>query len=192
MTYKPYGTPKFTTQPKNTTAKIGTKVTFSVKTDIDTGWPSYQWQISTDNGKTWTDYTGTGAKTAKISVTIQENLIGNMYRCVVTDGICGETTTSKTAQIRTPVAIAKQPVDAFVNLNEQYTATVEATGKGLTYTWYYKNASATSFSKSSLTTNTYTGTMKESNASRQLYCVITDAFGNTVTTDIVKVLLNNN
>ena len=60
---------------------------------------------------------------------------------------------------------------------------------GLTYQWYFKNAGASTYSKSSITTNTYSMTMDAVRNGRQVYCVITDKFGNSVQSDIAILRL---
>ena len=88
----------------------------------------------------------------------------------------------------TGVQIVTQPVDVAVAIGETATVTVEATGNGLTYTWYYKNVGASKFSKTTAFTGpTYSVTMSEARDGRQIYCVITDANGYSVTTDTVTL-----
>ncbi len=65
--------------------------------------------------------------------------------------------------------------------------TVEAEGEGLTYQWWVKNRTATKFTKSSVTSDTYSVTLTEANSGRQLYCVVTDAYGNTAQTNTVSM-----
>ena len=61
---------------------------------------------------------------------------------------------------------------------------VEATGDGLTYEWYYKNAGASKFSKTtSFAGNTYSVEMNSSCDGRQIHCVITDQYVNKGTTN---------
>ena len=75
---------------------------------------------------------------------------------------------------------------------KQYYNTVIATGDGLTYKWFYKNKAMTSFVEStSITSDTYTvDKMTSSRDGRQIYCVITDKYGNSVTTDTVTLTQN--
>ncbi len=65
--------------------------------------------------------------------------------------------------------------------------TVEAVGDGLTYQWWVKNRTASKFSRSSVTSAAYSVTLTEANSGRQLYCVVTDAYGNTVQTNTVTM-----
>ena len=77
-----------------------------------------------------------------------------------------------------------------VTNGQKASATVVATGTGLSYQWYVKNKTATKFSKSSVTKSTYSATMSDTVDGRKIYCVITDANGNTVQSDTVT--LNKN
>ena len=89
-----------------------------------------------------------------------------------------------------PLMITRQPTDASAKLGENYCVTVEAQGDGLKYQWYGKNAGSTTWFKSSVTDNTYDDVMTKARAGREVYCVISDAHGNKVQTDTVKILLD--
>ncbi len=105
-------------------------------------------------------------------------------RCDATDTIVDEGTKIP----GTPLVITKQPVSTTVRNGEYVILTVEAEGDGLTYKWYYKNKSATEFKlTTTFTDNTYSTAMSSSRAGRQIYCVITDKYGNSVQTDTVTI-----
>jgi len=89
---------------------------------------------------------------------------------------------------KTGPVITKQPTDVKVKMGEAFCVSVEAEGEGLLYEWYGREANGTFF-KSSITDNTYDTVMTAARAGRQVYCVITDAYGNSVTTNTVKILL---
>ena len=84
--------------------------------------------------------------------------------------------------------ITQQPVNGEAKLGERYMVEVLAEGEGLTYQWYGRNAGSKSWFKSSVKDNTYDDVMTEARAGREVYCVITDAFGNTVTTQTVTLI----
>ena len=74
-------------------------------------------------------------------------------------------------------------------LGEKVELSVSATGHGLTYEWHYKNKNMKKFDVTKyFTTNTYTlNEMTEARAGREVYCVITDIFGNSVQTETVRI-----
>ena len=96
------------------------------------------------------------------------------YRCVA----CGETMTEEI-----PAAyplITRQPVDAFVDAGEMARAVVEAAGEELRYQWYGRDPGQTEFWKSSLKGDTYSVKMTPAKSGREVYCLVTDKYGNTV------------
>ncbi len=85
------------------------------------------------------------------------------------------------------VTITTQPKTSYTAYGETAKATVKATGDGLKYQWYVKNAGASKFSKSSVTKSTYSVEMTDKVAGRQVYCVVTDAKGNKETSKTVTL-----
>ena len=90
------GAVNITSQPKNVTAKVGSKVSFAV-TASGTGL-TYQWQVSTNGGSTWANTRATGNNTSKITATATEAMNGYKYRCVVKND-SGKTVTSSVAEL---------------------------------------------------------------------------------------------
>ncbi len=125
------------------------------------------------------------------SVTMTASRSGRQVYCVITD-VDGNSVQSDIATLSilstSNLEITKQPVDVTVKVGETAAVTVEAVGDDLTYEWYYKNPGATKFSKTTAFDGpTYSVTMSESRSGRQVYCVITDADGNTVQSDTVTL-----
>ncbi|WP_417199648.1 GEVED domain-containing protein [Bizionia sp.] len=81
--------PSISTQPANATRVIPNNATFSV-TATGTPAPTYQWQVSTNGGTTWTNVTGGSGATTNTYTTgaTSAPMNGNQYRCVVTNS-CG-------------------------------------------------------------------------------------------------------
>ena len=77
-----------------------------------------------------------------------------------------------------------------MKLKETYYVSVEAEGEDLKYQWYIRNEGSSKFSKSSVTTPEYTNVLTKARVNRELYCIITDAYGNKVQTDTVKLIQN--
>ena len=83
------------------------------------------------------------------------------------------------------LSIITQPKDVYVEKdNELVKFSVEATGKEINYMWYAKTNESGRFIKSGVNDTEYTRHMSAKLDGMQVYCVITDAYGNKVTTDI--------
>ena len=83
--------------------------------------------------------------------------------------------------------IIAEPEDAVVEMGETAYAFVTAEGEGLTYQWYGRDVGQPDFWKSSICTDTYFVKLVKGKSSRQVYCVITDAYGDSVTTRTVTL-----
>ncbi len=120
-------------QPQNASGCVGTPASFTVGATGST--LTYQWQVSTDNGVTWTDISGATAATYTIaSVASAQN--NNQYRAVVFS--CGPTGTNSAAATLTvsaAVNITTQPSAVTVCENANATFTAAATGSGVAYQW---------------------------------------------------------
>ena len=97
-----YGTPVFTIQPVDHTMVPGSTVYFTVAATASGMWsPSYQWQVSTDGGNTWTNLTDTapsigttsnpsfsGTNAATLTITgVTAALNGYQYRCLASNPV---------------------------------------------------------------------------------------------------------
>ena len=85
------------------------------------------------------------------------------------------------------LAITKQPTSVKVAEGAKATVKVTATGEGLSYTWWVAPAGSTTFSKSSVTGASYSVTMDATRSGRKLYCVVSDAYGNSVKSNTVTI-----
>ena len=177
------------TQPQSVSAPEGqfAEVTFEAVGDDLT----YKWYYKDANAASFS-YTGTfnGPAYKAIMNNVRN---GRQLYCVVTDKY-GNTVITDTVTISVDVdvelALTGDLTDITVANGESFTATVEAVGVGLTYKWYYKNAGSANFVLTgTFTGNTYTTTMTAGRAGRQIYCVVTDAYGNTVTTSVITLAM---
>lgn len=84
--------PSIGTQPQNLTICEGAGATFSVAATTGVGSLTYQWQVSTNGGGTYTNITGaTSSSFAQASVPVGQN--GYRFRVIVTAG-CGSVTSN--------------------------------------------------------------------------------------------------
>jgi len=86
--------------------------------------------------------------------------------------------------------ITGQPGNVKVSPGEEFNLAVEAEGEGLTWQWYYRDAGMEDFAPLEASGNTCSGVMTEKIAGREIYCVITDSQGYSVTTDTVILSLS--
>jgi len=178
-------TVKITSQPKSVTAANGETAKVTVKATGDG--LTYKWYYKNAGASKFTytsSFTG-----SSYSVTMSDSRNGRQVYCVISDKY-GNTVTTDTVTLKmaNKVKITSQPVSVTVAEGAKATVTVKATGDGLTYKWYFKNKGDSKFSyTSSFTGNTYSVTMSDSRAGRQVYCVITDQYGNSVTTNTVTL-----
>ena len=166
------------TQPTGVQAEIGQK--FSIKVDALGDGLTYQWYYK--DGK---EFKESSRKTNTYAMTMANYMDGRQVYCVITDKY-GNSVTTETVTISLPpvaLTIVKQPQDVQVEIGDKVKITVEATGDGLTYQWYYKDRGSKEFKVSSYKSSSYTMTMASYCHGRQVYCVITDRYGNTVTTE---------
>lgn len=89
-------------------------------------------------------------------------------------------------------AIVTQPADYVGANGSMAEISVEATGEGLSYQWYYSKNGGTKWSKSTITgynTDTISMKLTEGRVGQMYYCVITDVNGETLTTDVAVLSL---
>ncbi len=180
---------KLVEQPKNVVAPEGTNAKIVINATGDD--LTYKWYFK-NKGASKFSYTPT-FKTNTYSAVMNEVRDGRQVYCVITDKYGNRVKRDVvTMTMINPVKIVEQPQNAVALEGKAATSTVEATGDGLTYKWYYKNKGASEFIyTSSFKSNTYTAIMNETREGRQIYCVITDQYGNSVQTDTVTLIVGN-
>jgi len=97
-------TPTITTQPASTTANSGATATFTVAVSGNLT-PTMQWQVSTDNGSTWTNLGNStpysGVTTTTLTITgVTASLNGRRYRAVATNQSGSATSDAATLTVR--------------------------------------------------------------------------------------------
>jgi|GEM_PF-2230019 len=150
----------------------------------------YQWYGREANGSEFKS----GLKGDTYSVALVKSKIGRVVWCVITDKD-GNTVTTREALLNVVLpedyeypAITADAADCFVDVGETASVTIAATGYGeLNYQWYILNQDAESWARSGLTGDTYSVAMNGSRDGRQIYCVVTDAYGNTARTSTVTI-----
>ncbi|MFM8710674.1 MAG: hypothetical protein ACKOC7_05275, partial [Sphingomonadales bacterium] len=134
--------PAIVSQPQPQSVCTGSLVSFSVGASNVT----YQWQVSTNGGSTYTAISGATSSAYAIS-SAAVSLSGNLYRCVLTNS-CGATTTSEAALLSVSgvTVITASPQDLSVCEGNSATFQVTAAGASLTYQWQLSTNGGASWS----------------------------------------------
>ncbi|MBQ6832367.1 MAG: DNRLRE domain-containing protein [Oscillospiraceae bacterium] len=166
-----------TNQPNNFYGPEGSAVSFSLTAAGEN--LSYLWQVSTDDGATWST---SGAAVNNASTLTGFNATearnGRMYRCIVSDDQ-GNQVISNTATLNmTSFAISRNPSNAWGILGDEVSFSVRAYGQNLTYQWQYSSNGGTSWSNSPAEgnkTNTLSGlTINSARLGMQYRCKVSN------------------
>ena len=164
--------PVIITQPKSQTANPGESVSFKLVASNATG---YLWYYKASNASSWSKSNKT---TATYTLTAKEALNGYQYKCKVSNdaGFVWSDVVKLTVNSSAKPVITAQPKSQTANPGESVSfkvAAKNATG----YLWYYKGPNASSWSKSSKTTATYSLTAKEALNGYQYKCKVSNDAG---------------
>ena len=174
-------------EPENVKCAPGEMAEFHVEAEGEG--LTYQWQV--DKGTHWANCsTKDGAKTDTLTLEAKDTRDGTVYMCVITDKYGYIVTTKQvTLTVSNPLEIKTQPKNCSGYVGETATFTVKASGNGLKYQWQtLKNGAWTNCSiNDGAKTATLTLEMKKSRNASMYQCVITDKYGDTVSTNIVTL-----
>lgn len=187
VTLKMGKTLKITSQP--TSAKVLSGKTASVSVIASGDKLNYKWYIKNANAKSYSH--ASSFKNNYYSVKMDKNANGRMVYCIVTDAY-GVSIKSRvvTLSMGKTLKITTQPASTKVQKGEIASVNVVANGDGLKYNWYVKDATSDDFTlATSFTGNSYSVQMDENANASKAYCVITDAYGVSVTTQTVDLLM---
>jgi hypothetical protein len=183
--------PTLTAQPAPKTICANATTTF---TTAATGATSYQWQVSTNGGGTFTNILAsntayTGINTATLTIVAgnaNATFNNNQYRALVT-GPCGTVNTNAAGlTVAALPAISAQPTGSTVCSGASIGLTAAATGSTLSYQWQTASSCGGVFSNITGATNaTYSLSNVTTNAVYQLR--VTDACNQTVVTNCVAI-----
>ena len=178
--------PVILTQPVNTTVKLNERAYFSVS--VSGVNVTYQWQYSSDGGKTWKNSTAAAAKKADFSIAGTAANAKLLYRCAATNakGTTYTNTVRVTISDIAPVVLT-QPTNTTVKNGERAYFSVSVSGVNVTYQWQYssdggktwKNSTAAAAKKADFS---IAGTA--ANAKLLYRCKATNAYGSVYTSTV--------
>jgi alpha-tubulin suppressor-like RCC1 family protein len=118
--------PSFTTQPVNATIVAGQAAQFTVAAS-GTPTPTLQWQLSTDNGTTWSNITGeTGTTFTALNVALANN--GRQFRAVATNGsgVLNSNAATLTVNAAPPPPLTVAPASGKIAVGQYHTCAIKA------------------------------------------------------------------
>lgn len=153
--------------------------------------PSVDWQVSTDDGASWSSTGQTGSN--PIFSGLSESDDGNQYRGVATNRAGSDTSSAVTLTVYRVPAVTSHPSSSTIN--EGQTASLSASASGYptpTVQWQTSTDSGSSWSNiSGATSTTYTTpTLQYANDGVQYRAVFTNAYG-TATTNAATIDVND-
>jgi hypothetical protein len=124
-----------TTQPASTSACLPTQTSASFTVAATGTAPTYQWQVSTNGGTSFTNITGATSTTLTVN-NLTAAMTGYQYRAVL-NGTCTANLNSAVATltVNTLVAINSQPINRSICAGQSTSFEVIATGSTITYQW---------------------------------------------------------
>ena len=147
---------------------------------------TYQWQLSDDKGTTWRN---SSVKTSTYITTLTQKNNGRYVRCVVTNDYGDSLTTSPASMNIQDILFTAQPVNYTGPSGSMATFQVKAAlrpslfGNWVNYQWQLSDDQGAHWRNSSIKAAKYAVTLSEKNDGRWVRCVITDAYGNSATSD---------
>ncbi|HPH86536.1 MAG TPA: M36 family metallopeptidase, partial [Ferruginibacter sp.] len=180
-----------TTQPVNTSACTGANATFTVAAGGTT--PTYQWQVSTNGGTSYSNISGATAATLTLNA-VTSGMNNNLYQVVITNS-CPSTVTSTAAllTVTDPASITTQPTNAAVCAGSNTSFTVAAAGTSNTYQWQVSTDGGATFNNvpgattATLTLNAVTAALN----GNQYHLVITSCGPGALTSNNVTLTVNS-
>ncbi|MBR4206712.1 MAG: immunoglobulin domain-containing protein, partial [Clostridia bacterium] len=183
------------TQPESQTVNPGATVWLTVTAQGGKTPYTYQWYRSSSA-------TAAGSRVStnqNYTFTTVSRYSGYTYYCVITDAK-GDSVTSGRAKITIgtnaeseALSVKTQPQSQTVSAGASVQLTVTAQGGKTPYTYqWYRSSSATAAGSRVSTSQTYTFTAIARYSGYTYYCVITDAKGDSVTSDQAKLTVGMN
>lgn len=177
-----------TSQPASTVLCAGANASFTVAatgTNL-----TYQWQVSTDGGTTWTDITGATAAALSLNA-VTAGMNNNQYHALVYS--CTPVpivSNAATLTVNTPVSIGTQPADVTICTTNAASFTAAASGTGLSYQWQYATSCTGTFSDiAGATSATYNIASAQVSNAGAYHVIVTGACG-SVTSNCVNLTVN--
>jgi uncharacterized repeat protein (TIGR01451 family) len=176
-------------QPADVTVCTQGNAQFSIAATGDA--LTYQWQISTDGGNTYSNISGENTSALSLS-NVTTSMNNNRYRVIMQSAYCGNTTSNAgTLRVSQPASISNQPQDITVCGGTDATISVTATGSTLSYQWSESTDGGNNFNAiAGATGNTYTFTAGSADNGNQYRVTVTEVSCGSVVSSVAVLSVN--
>ena len=168
--------PVVTTHPQSQTVMIGGTARFEAAADGHPT-PGVKWQLSTNNGISWTDIGGATESPYVFSAAAGDS--GKQFRAVFTNGAGSATTYGVTLTVTVPLMVTSHPANQTVTAGQTATFTAAASGTPVpTVQWQVSaDAGASWTSVRGATGTTYAFTAAAGDGGKQVRAVFSNSVG---------------
>ncbi len=183
------------TNPSNVVICAGSNTTFTTTTSAAPS--SYQWQVSTNGGGTYTNlandaiYSGVG--TASLGLTNPSVALStNLYRCGLVSGCGNLNTNGAMLTINSAPLITQQPNSVTICAGNPVSFSTTATGSNVTYQWQLSIDGGTIFNNiTGATASTYNFVGLLANNGYKYKCLVSGTCTPTVPSSTVTLTVNS-
>ena len=175
----------FNQQPQPVVACLNNNATFGVTVS---GNPTgYQWQVSTDNGVSFSDLTGQNNSTLTLN-NVGSNLNNNLYRLMGRTTVCPDVQSSTASlTVSLPAIISRQPNDTVACENSTLSLVVDAgSNTTLSYQWQSRTGSPATFTDMNGETSSIL-TLSSLSTNQEYRVAVQSVSCNAVYSDSIKV-----
>ena len=165
---------RITRQPEDIFTKDGANVMFTLNAEGEG--LKYQWQNSSDGGKTWKNFEEPGAHFLVFAASESQN--GWLYRCIVTDENGGRVISATAKLVISSLKFTAVPESVTVSRLSVVRFRAAAAGENVRYQWQYSSNGKAWFNASTGQTLTWIATPAANG--RLVRCVVTDDIGNYI------------
>ncbi len=167
--------------PQSTVVALGQKVTFTA-TGTGTHKPTVQWQVSADDGSTWSNIPGATSTSLSFTATQAQN--GNQYRALFASSAGQAASPAATLTVNFTVQAARQPQTMLVAAGTPVTLTAAAAGDPAPMVqWMVSTNKGKTFSPiSGATSTSYSFTPQSGDSGKLFEAVFSNLIGKPIAT----------
>ncbi len=175
-------------QPINKNGCVGGTISFKVLSQGSS--PTYQWQMSTNGGTSFTNISGATLDSLQLTG-LTAGMNGNKYRVIVTNACSNSTSSAVTLSVSTPASITTQPSNVTICSGNNASVSVVASGSANTYQWQVSTSGGSFQNIAGATSATLNLTGISPAMNGNSYRVVVSSCGNPITSTVSVLTVNS-